>query len=199
MGLRASPAPGRPRPPVPTLLFPRPRLVPSSAQGGCSPPGAGGGPGGPADSLCRPDVAVQVQPHGSHSKVLQAAPPAGKLPLHLPSPGPITGVLRGGVRWGGVGGSPPQAQSAHLIVQAQEAQGIANTLHLVQDAGAQHHGCEGDVDGAFLRNLILTALSTSKIDVSHCIHCRLADSRGEFAGPTHSSSPPAPACPRDSI
>ena len=26
----------------------------------------------------------------------------------------------------------------------------------------------------------------------------LADSRGEFADPTHSSSPPAPACPRDS-
>lgn len=97
------------------------------------------------DSLRRPDVAVQVQPHGSHGKVLQAAPPARKLPLHLPSPGPITGVLRG---WGGVGGSPPQAQSAHLIVQAQEAQGVADTLHLVQDVGAQHHGCEGDVDGA---------------------------------------------------
>lgn len=52
------------------------------------------------DSLRRPDVAVQVQPHGSHGKVLQAAPPARKLPLHLPSPGPITGVLRGGVGWG---------------------------------------------------------------------------------------------------
>ena len=91
---------------------------------------------------------MQVQSHGSHGKVLQAAPPARKLPLHLPSPGPITGVLRGEVGWGGVGGSPPQAQSAHLIVQAQEAQGIANTLHLVQDARAQHHGCEGDVDGA---------------------------------------------------
>lgn len=86
---------------------------------------------------------MQVQPHGSHGKVLQAAPPARKLPLHLPSPGPITGVLRGAV-----GGSPPQAQSTHLIVQAQEAQGIADTLHLVQDVGAQHHGCEGDVDGA---------------------------------------------------
>lgn len=134
MGLLASPAPGPPLPPTPILLFPRPGLVPNRGRSG---------PGSPADSLRGPDVAVQVQPHGSHGKVLQTAPPARKLPLHLPSPGPITGVLRGAV-----GGSPPQAQIAYLIVQAQEAQGIADTLHLVQDVGAQHHGCEGDVDGA---------------------------------------------------
>lgn len=44
--------------------------------------------------------------------------------------------------------APSQARRAHLIVQAHEAQGVANTLHLVQDVGAKDHGCEGDGDGA---------------------------------------------------
>lgn len=47
-----------------------------------------------------------------------------------------------------VAAAPPQARRAHLIVQAHEAQGIANTFHLVQDIRAKDHGCEGDVDAA---------------------------------------------------
>lgn len=35
---------------------------------------------------------MQVQPHGSHSRARQAAPPPRKLPLHLPSTSPITGA-----------------------------------------------------------------------------------------------------------
>lgn len=44
--------------------------------------------------------------------------------------------------------APSWAWRAHLIVQAHEAQGVANTFHLVQDIRAQDHGCEGDGDGA---------------------------------------------------
>lgn len=43
---------------------------------------------------------------------------------------------------------PPQAGRAHLAVQAHETQGVASTLHLVQDLRAEHHRGEGDVDGA---------------------------------------------------
>lgn len=44
--------------------------------------------------------------------------------------------------------APSWAWRTHLIVQAHEAQGVANTFHLVQDIRAQDHGCEGDGDGA---------------------------------------------------
>lgn len=32
---------------------------------------------------------------------------------------------------------PPRARRAHLLVQAHEAQGVANARHLVRDAGAK--------------------------------------------------------------
>lgn len=107
--------------------------------------GKGERPGSPADSLCGPHEALQVQPQGSHGKVLQAPPPPRKLPFHLPSPGLISGG-----RWAeqAVAVAPPQARRAHLAVQAHEAQGVANTVHLVQHVGAEDHGREGDRDGA---------------------------------------------------
>lgn len=37
---------------------------------------------------------------------------------------------------------------AHLLIQTHEAQGVAGTLHLVQNVKVEHHGCEGDVEGA---------------------------------------------------
>lgn len=114
------------------------------------PLGSAGRPGGPDDSLCSPHVAVQVQPQGSHGKVLQTPPPPWKLPFHLPSASLVTGC-----RWPSRQCATPErqwlgphpARRPHLVVQAHEAQGVANTLHLVQDVGVKDHGCEGDEDG----------------------------------------------------
>lgn len=77
--------------PLPSFCTQNPVWSPA-VPGKVMPFAAGRRPGSPSYSLRRPHIAVQIQPHGSHCEVLQAAPPPRKFPLHLRNPSLITGI-----------------------------------------------------------------------------------------------------------